>query len=202
MRIAAVLMLLTMILGNPVLPAEPEASLPFHLPTPEGWQTETIPFPLGFAPELDYQGLEELRFAPGMFKSESENLWSYTFVWWFPDTTKLSPERLEKDLSRYFKGLMEAVGENRNRDLTNARYTAKLVQPPASDDQEAYLLGTAETYDSFVTAEMITLNVKICQVSCAEQGMTALFFELSPQPFDHGIWAEMDAIRHGFRCAP
>ena len=43
------------------------AEIPFSMPTPEGWRTETIPFPLEFAPELEYEGLEELRFAPGMF---------------------------------------------------------------------------------------------------------------------------------------
>ena len=112
MRTATVLLLLTIVLASPVFSEEPEASLPFHLPAPEGWLTETIPFPLDFAPELDYQGLEELRFAPGMFKTESENLWSYTFVWWFPDSTEVSNERLEKDLSRYFEGLMVAVGES------------------------------------------------------------------------------------------
>ena len=29
----------------------------FFLPTPDGWRTETIPFPLGFAPELEYEGV-------------------------------------------------------------------------------------------------------------------------------------------------
>lgn len=202
MRTATVLWLLTIVLASPVFSEEPAASLPFHLPAPEGWLTETIPFPLGFAPELDYQGLEELRFAPGMFKTESESLWSYTFVWWFPDSTEVSNKRLKKDLSRYFEGLMVAVGESRDRDLSNAKFVAELAPPLASDDQETYLLGTVETFDSFVTAEMISLNVKICQVSCEEQGMTALFFELSPQSFEHGIWAEMDAIRQGFRCTP
>ena len=31
--------------------------------TPEGWQYERIDFPLAFAPELDYEGFEELRVA-------------------------------------------------------------------------------------------------------------------------------------------
>ena len=49
-----------------VAAAEEVAEPSFFLPTPEGWRTETIPFPLEFAPEIKYEGLEELRFALGM----------------------------------------------------------------------------------------------------------------------------------------
>jgi hypothetical protein len=202
MRTATVLLLLTIVLASPVFSEESAADLPFHLPTPEGWLTETIPFPLGFAPDVDYQGFEELRFAPGWRQAESEEMWAYTFVWWIPEDTSLSEERLEKDLSAYYEGLMVAVAQGKDFDLSDAKFVAELAPPLASDDQETYLLGTVETFDSFVTAEMISLNVKICQVSCEEQGMTALFFELSPQPFEHEVWAEMDAIRQGFRCTP
>ena len=40
--------------------AQDETVLPFHLPTPDGWRTEIIPIPLDFAPELKYEGIEEL----------------------------------------------------------------------------------------------------------------------------------------------
>ena len=69
------------------------AEVPFHLPTPEGWRTETIPFPLEFAPELDYEGVEELRFAPGMFTEGAEDYWTYAFVWWLPSDVALGPEQ-------------------------------------------------------------------------------------------------------------
>src|SRR5262249_653024 len=39
-------------------------------PLPEGWRSETIPFPLDFARDLPLEGVEELRFAPGMFKTD------------------------------------------------------------------------------------------------------------------------------------
>src|SRR3954468_9210935 len=49
----------------------------FEWPKPEGgWKTETIPFPLDFAPTIPLQGVEELRFAPGMFKPEAPGYWS------------------------------------------------------------------------------------------------------------------------------
>lgn len=58
----------------PAAPSEAQAvAADFTLPIPEGWRTETIPFPLEFAPELSYEGYEELRFSPGMFKAGDED---------------------------------------------------------------------------------------------------------------------------------
>ncbi len=60
-------MVVLLLISVGVVAAAEEVAVPsFFLPTPEGWQTETIPFPLEFAPEIKYEGLEELRFAPGM----------------------------------------------------------------------------------------------------------------------------------------
>jgi len=58
------------------------ASKEFELPLYDGWGKETIPFPLKFAPEIKLEGVEELRFSPGMFSEDSEEYWSYFFVWW------------------------------------------------------------------------------------------------------------------------
>ena len=55
---------------EPVL-AQSQVYVPFQIPTAKGWRTETIPPPLDFAPEVDFQGLEELRFAPGMFDAQA-----------------------------------------------------------------------------------------------------------------------------------
>lgn len=48
-----------------------------HLPTPEGWREETIPFPLSFAPDLPHRGVELLRFAPGFLEQGQDGFWSY-----------------------------------------------------------------------------------------------------------------------------
>jgi hypothetical protein len=79
LRSSFILLLLCAVAAVPGT-AQESVEVPFYLPTPEGWRTETIPFPLEFAPELDYEGLEELRFAPGMFKEGSADFWSYAFV--------------------------------------------------------------------------------------------------------------------------
>ena len=54
----------------PPAPAQPPhetttAAPSFTWPVPDGWRSETIPFPLEFAPSIPHRGVEEIRFAPG-----------------------------------------------------------------------------------------------------------------------------------------
>jgi hypothetical protein len=39
----------------------------FAWPAPPGWKSETIPFPLDFAPDIPHRGVEEVRFEPRFF---------------------------------------------------------------------------------------------------------------------------------------
>lgn len=175
-----------------------ETALPFVMPVPEGWRTETIPFPLGFALELEYEGLEELRFAPGMFEEGKEDFWTYAFVWWIPEDSPVDPESLASGLEIYFSGLAGVVAETRGFDTDGASYEVTLM---AADTETAYdYEGSAKILEPFVTGKMISLNIRIKQIACPEQEHMAVFFELSPQPYSHDIWSSLAGIREGFRC--
>jgi len=187
--------LLAAYLASGGLPAQ-EAPLPFDMPVPEGWRTETIPFPLEFAPDLPYTGLEELRFAPGMFNADSEELWSYAFVWWIGEAEPVDTDSLSRHLEEYFRGLAHAVGESRGVEIGDATFEAAL-----SENGLIGFRGRAETFDAFVTREQISLNVGGGLVECATQGHRAVLFALSPQPFDHPVWKTLASIVEGFRCA-
>src|SRR5690349_11958756 len=89
----------------------------FTINAPQDWKPETIPFPLGFAPEIPYQGFEELRFAPGMFKRESASYFSYFFFWSLQGKPEIGKETLARDLTKYFQGLCREVGKGRNLTL-------------------------------------------------------------------------------------
>lgn len=175
---------------------EASAPLPFSMPVPEGWRTETIPFPLDFAPELEYEGLEELRFAPGMFQSGSEDFWTYAFVWWIPDDSDISPDSLASDLESYFTGLGRVVAEDRGLDTSGASYDVRLAATETGYDYG----GTAEIFDAFVTGEMLSLNIRVKKIPCPDQKRLAVFFELSPQPYSHEVWSALEGIGKGFQC--
>lgn len=178
--------------------AEGEARSPFSLPTPDGWRTETIPFPLGFAPELDYSGVEELRFAPGMFTPGAEDYWTYAFVWWIPIDTDPGVERLQADLEAYFFGLTRVVARGNGFDPGNPTYEAKLSRIDEGDPGR--LRGRVLTFDAFAARKPVELNVRIDNVACKKQGQRALVFLLSPQAEEHAVWLALKKIGGGFRC--
>lgn len=173
-------------------PAAEEQTAPFFLPVLEGWGTETIPFPLGFAPELEYEGFEELRFAPGMFKLGSEDFWTYAIVWWLPAATTINAQVLQTDLVNYFRGL--------GNQPDNPDIRAKINSVGGRDGTPVMFAGSLTIFDSFVTREMVTLNLQAEVVPCESQDKIAVFIELSPQPMSHPVWASLREIRQGFRC--
>jgi len=180
--------------------AEEGQDASFFFPAPDGWLTETIPFPLGFAPSLAYEGLEELRFAPGMFKADQEDFWTYAFVWWVTPCPDLTPEILARDLEVYFEGLTGAVVGDQEIDLSGAEFSCHLALPDSEPESGIWLEGTAVTFDSFVTLENITLNVRVHLQPCPEQGRSAVIFQLSPQPYSHSVWKTLENIQEGFLC--
>jgi hypothetical protein len=182
--------------------APPKPEIPFVMPIPEGWRTETIPFPLGFAPELPYKGLEELRFSPGMFKPGSEDFWTYAFVFWLEGEVPWTAERLNSDLKTYLEGLSRAVeAKNEKFDPKAATVTARLKETKASKDGPQHFEGKVEAYDPFKTHQRQTLNMRGNVFRCPAQGRTVVFFQISPQLETHKVWQTLKQIRDGFRCS-
>ena len=178
--------------------AEGEPPIPFSLPIPDGWRTETIPFPLGFAPELDYTGLEELRFAPGMFTAGAEDYWTYAFVWWIPLAADPGAERLQADLEAYFFGLTRVVARGNGFDPGNPAYEATLREIDGAGP--GHLRGRVLAFDAFTTRSAVELNVRVENHPCEKAGQRALIFMLSPQAEDHAVWRSLEQIKNGFRC--
>ncbi|MCB1182582.1 hypothetical protein KDM41_04045 [bacterium] len=198
LRIA--LLLLVSIAAFPAA-AQETGSLPFHLPTPEGWKTETIPFPLGFAPDLDYAGLEELRFAPGMFDSTAVDFWTYTFVWWVEPDADFSVSRLEGDLVAYWDGLAAAVGPGRGFEMGEHESTVRLrTEPDPESVGPMQISGTAHIFEPFVTGRPLDLYLEIRIDRCEQQDRRVISIAVSPQPASHAVWSTMGDIWRGFSC--
>ena len=181
--------------------AAPAADSSFTLPVPDGWRTETIPFPLEFAPSLPYSGVEELRFAPGVFVPASEEFWTYAFCWWLPEDTFLDSQLLEGDLATYFAGLTASVTESEHFAADDPRFAIDLV-PERDGDHAHRWAGTAEIFDAFATHTQITLNLDVEAIPCPDAGAVALLFLASPQPAGHVVWRTLQSVRAGFSCLP
>ena len=96
-----------------------------------------MPFPLGFAKDLAYKGHEDLRFAPGMFKADAADYFSYAFVMWIDGGMSFEPASLEKDLLKYYKGLCAAVAPGKKFDVDLSKITVKVTR----QDQKGTLGG-------------------------------------------------------------
>jgi len=180
---------------------------PFTFAPPEGWRPERIPFPLGFAPEMEYRGFEELRFGPGMFKPGSETYWTYAFFWWVDGKQEFDAETLKRDLERYYKGLSRAVGGSRNLRLDLAKVSAKVT---AADSRTANgaeihkVRHTAElkTYDAFVTGKLLDLRAEISVRHFPGVNRTWVWFSVAPKAAPQSVWKTMRSARESFRVRP
>jgi hypothetical protein len=169
-----------------------------QLPTPEHWDAETFPFPIEFAPAIPYEGAEIIRFTPGWGDVKSEQLWSYCFVWWIKEDSKLDAASLTRDLQLYYQGLV-------GRNIISRKIDSTKVVPVvaafhhAGPKQSADFVGTVSMLD-YLSQRPITLNVTVQTRTCADQKKKAVFFSISPQPFNHQLWKDFEGIWKGFQC--
>jgi len=170
----------------------------------DGWRQETIPFPLEFAPGLPFSGLEEIRFAPGMFKPDADGYWSYAFAWWLEDRPTLGAAELESSLRRYFAGLIGAVGKEKGFAIDPARFSASMHaadRPPAKLGHPVQAFaGTVHSYDAFTTGKPIVLNLEAWVWDCAVAGKRAAIVLASPRATSDPIWKSLRARRDEFHC--
>jgi hypothetical protein len=157
---------------------------------PAGWKSETIPFPLGFAPDLAHTGEEELRFAPGFFTATAPDYWSYTFVWRTKDPARLDAAAVGDELTRYFRGLITAV----DADKQNVKDTTAILARATAAGARFEL--AAHVFDGFGTGQPVDLVGWAQRTSC---GTGALWvFVLAPQAST--IRAELDALANTATC--
>lgn len=85
---------------------------PYEFPTLKDWTTERFPIPISFAPEIKYEGVEDIHFAPGWAKVKSEEYWSYAFLWYLNGEVKMNSKIIANNLKAYYSGLISANAPN------------------------------------------------------------------------------------------
>lgn len=161
------------------------------LVTDSTWLKEIIHFPLGFAPDLNYTGFEDLRFAKAWRNPESEEFFSYVFIWNINLNQKPTKETVETDLKRYYDGLMTAV--NKNKDYTIPETEVALTQDTDSTDLP-FFKGTMQVYDSFVTRQVQTFYLTVETLYCETTTHYKLYFKVSTKNYDEPIWDKFETI--------
>jgi len=164
----------------------------YLLEAPDTWRKELLTLPLGFAPELAYEGIEDVRFSKGWGDINSEEFFTYTFVWYLDKNPELTSTKIENELAIYFDGLMNAVGQGRKIPKEKITPTLAVFIDDTSTNS---FKGRVKIFDVFFTKKVITLNVKITTNYCNTTKKYSTYFEFSPQSFEHKLWNILHAIK-------
>jgi hypothetical protein len=178
------------------LPALPSAQNPIRL-DPQ-WRSETIAFPLAFAPDLTFKGDLHIRFSPDWRNFDSPGGFSYVFVWNVSPAT-LDEASLAGHMQVYFGGLMKRVGEGRK--LPNASATQAVFKPaPHGARWSQAWAGTVDTWNAFGKGEPLRLSVEASSRVCAS-GKQQVFFAVAKFAADTPAWRPLADLRESTLCA-
>jgi hypothetical protein len=172
----------------------------YKFEVPKGWATEKIPFPIVFAPQIPYKGFEVLRFTPGWEFTTSEEHWSYSFLWWLDGDIKLDTAVLKEHLSNYYFGLLSQNTRQRHIPAN------KVIHPTTTITRAKTENGDAETYTGTITMlDYLDLSFPVLTLKCVIHKKvckthTGILFEISPQPFGHKVWQQLNHLETSFQC--
>jgi len=156
------------------------------------WGKEIIKIPFWFAPEINFKGNEDIRFAKGWEEIDSAGFWTLVFVWDMNLNTKPTTKFFEDTIKLYFDGLMKVVNED--KELIIPKTNTSFLENKTNNGITTFT-GFVETYDAFTTKKMITLQVTIESYYCEKNKNHIPLFRFSPQTFKHTIWKELNKIK-------
>lgn len=197
--IAALCAALSLPLAARAQSAPEPSELPFSWPVPDGWRSETIPFPLEFAPEIRLRGIEELRFSPGMFEPGRDDFFTYAFVWWLEGDPPLDAASLSRDLELYFEGLSRAVESDPSVAAAAHEVEGALRAERDAAGHRRYR-GRFDIYDAFATHARVSVHVEVAVLRCEAADRDVAFFLVSSQPREHALWTALERLRASFSC--
>lgn len=166
----------------------------------EGWGIERFPIPIDFAPSLDYKGVEDIRFTKGWADQNSDEYWSYAFLWLLEGTPVQNVSIIQKNLNAYYDGLIarNIIKRKIPKDLVFKTNTRIRRVKTENWDQQTFG-GTISMLD-YMTQKPILLHVKVHVSKCPGSTQTVVFYQLSPQPIDKRVWRNLNALWTSFNC--
>jgi hypothetical protein len=154
------------------------------LKEPADWRFEAMAMPPGFAPDIKLTGLEEIRFAPGMFNTGSSNYFTYVVALLTGGAPELGAADLKDFLEKYYRGLSLAVGRGKGLSPDPGQMKAEVKQAKAKNSFTAQIF----FFDTFSDGRKITLNVEAQVVPRPVSKQTLLLLLVSPSAKDAPVW--------------
>jgi hypothetical protein len=152
---------------------------------------------------MKWKGTEELRFAPGMFKADAADFFSYALLFWLPDDQKTDPKTMEKELLTYYRGLAKAVLESKKKEVDVSTFTLTIQDAkekpgkrPGGEEVTAYVAELKWT-EPFATGKPQTLRMEVHTWASDKHKHRCVFICASPQPETAEVWKTLREIRAG-----
>lgn len=181
-----------------------DSELAKQITVPGDWKGEQIRLPPSFAPKMQFKGIEEARFSPGMFQAYSDSFFSYFFVFKIDPGSELTQKNIERELLTYYQGLSSTIFKSRKKKIDTSEFTCKLKKAKPVAPQKIYpqnlteYLATVKWTEPFVTQKPQTLNLIIQAWTDKTTKHGYLFVCVSPSDFKADIWLTMRNIRDSF----
>ena len=166
--------------------------------TPPDWRYERIDFPLSFAPELKYDGFEELGFSPGMFNAKSDTYFTYVFAMKITNDVSIDGKLLKSLLETYFRGLCRTVAEGTDFDIDVSKISATVREDHYEAPRTRHFTVMLDSYDPFVTGKKLKLRLEMLVVD-RKRNDHLIFAAASPKPADSPVWRVLRKLKQQFQ---
>jgi hypothetical protein len=167
------------------------------LTSPEDWKSEIIPFPMGFAREINLVGFEDLRFAPKWSDTTSNQFFSYMFVWYVEADSAFTESRLTNYFNCYYDGLMNIDFDN-ERDMLGTNQKDETLCLFVKTEEG--FSGKMRVFDRFFSKDYLVLNIKVSEQLCKKSGKKVIRCEISPQAFESELWEIFKDVKLLEKC--
>lgn len=172
---------------------------PYKLAVPDGWSVERVSLPYEFAPNIGFNGVDDLRLTPDWGDPKGDGHWTYASLWWLNGDQKFDEDVIRKFLITYLEGLSRWLGGKAAASVTWSVDPVIKKIKTEEGDRETYS-GTISLIN-FATLQPITLNCLIHKKDCpAAAGHTAILAEISPKPAGNAFWEILHHINKSFDC--
>lgn len=201
-RLLPAALVLTML--SPCAQAEPT----FHFDTGvPPWKGERLVLPPGFAPDLGWSGVEQIRFAPGMFQADQPDFFSYVLVFLLAAESEVTEAALKRELLIYYRGLSHAVMTGKEVPVDTSGFSISLAPAEEQTDLPRFApnvtawTGTLDWVEPFATQKPQTLQLELHVWDY--EGQPVVFSCVSPVDRANAApWKTLREIRSKFRIGP
>lgn len=173
---------------------------PYSLAIPGGWDVERFLIPISFAPQIPYNGVEDIRFMPAWGNAQSNEYWSYAFLWYLNDTPMLNARTIENNLKYYYTGLISSNIERSKVPVD------KIIATETRFKETELVIGDSETFQGtvymfdYMAKKPIMLNCIVHVKTCQGPDKTFVFYEISPKPYTDNVWLKLNQLWEDFDC--